>query len=235
LALPFQGEVEGVIGVLPKDAWKADNASGILVYHHLLQRAILQYLVFQQSRRAGKMTTSACGREPEIWQERHVSTSVIAADDIKRTFAANRFILAAFFPPQIELVVPKGTRLLGDVPSNEPGHELGVIELKNYYFDLKIETGFGQSMRGIQGNYARLTSGGADREDSRFSSLSYGIRVMGKGSPLNRLFPFHADTTTYGDWVQQITKDLTCIFDERERWKFMVDELNFRHLIGAKK
>jgi hypothetical protein len=230
--MPFQAEVEELINVVPSDAWKADNASGI--YHHLLQRAILQYLIRQQSRRAGRMTTSVCGWDPEIWQERGASTTIIGAEEINRTFAGNRFISAQFFPAA-ELVVPKGTWLLGIVPGTQPGRTEGLIELKNRYFDLTIQTQFTASMRGIQGNYARLTTQGADRQDERFSIAHFTIAVSGQTLLPNRLFPYHPNTATYLDWTEQIAKHLTCIFGEKDRWKYMVDELNFRHLTGANK
>src|SRR2546425_2027422 len=177
--MPFQAEVEGIADAVPGHAWKVDNDGGILVYHHLLQRAILQYLVRQQSRRAGHTTTSTCGWPPEIWQEKGASTATIDGDEIKRIFAANRFITAGFFPHP-ELVVRKGTRLLGVVPTSEPGHEAGVIELKNPWFDLKIETGFRANIRGIQGNYALLLTGGSARTDPCYSAVAYDISVSGR-------------------------------------------------------
>jgi len=204
----------------------------IFIYHHLLQRAILQYLVRQQSRRAGKMTTFLCGWDPEIWQDKGASTTIIGADEIKRTFASNRFISAQFVPAA-ELVVPKGTTLIGVVPGIESDRSQGVIEFKNRYFELRIQTSFSSSLRGVQGDYARLTTGGRAKKDDSYSLLWYGIEVSGKSRPLNRLFPYHPNTTTYIDWTQQIAKNLACIFEEKERWKFMVDQLNFRHLVGA--
>src|SRR5262249_26467848 len=216
---------------LPDDGWKAKEGPA-LIYHHLLQRAILQYLVSQQSRRAGRMTTSVCGWDPEIWQDRGASTAIIGANEIEGTFAANRFISAQFFP-SAQIVVPKGTKLVGVVPGVEPDRAQGVIQLTSPYFDLKIETSFSSSIRGVQGNYARLTTEGHARVDERYSLVEYGIGVSGRSRPLNRLFPYHPNATTYIDWTQPIAKNLTCIFEEKERWKFMVDQLNFRHLLRA--
>ncbi len=182
---PFQRSLTLAMQKAPDNIWSADNDGGAHVYHHLLQRAILEMLLtpkFWWGTESERYVTSTA--QIEMWKPRKNAGVAISAAQITREFAANQFIAAPLMlqpPPGPALVAPKGTILSGKVPDERvAGNETGVVRLRSRFFELTIETRFSDSGRGVQGRYALMIAG-KDR-DPRFDYVNYMIRVARSGS-----------------------------------------------------
>ena len=219
--MPIQLDTSVLIPTLPREKWKADNDGGLLVYHHLLQRGILQNLVSRadwatEVDRVG----SPQGGIYERFQVR-MTEPQISTNTINSAFAANRFISAPFHR-QHGLFVPPATTLTAVVPG--PGL-VGVIQLENPLIKLRIETHMVSASTVLYGRYARLTTG--TNTNPCCGLVQYTIIVTGQGSWLRR---HHPDMPKYAQWVQRITDRITESFDEEERWKVAIQQLTLRHL-----
>jgi hypothetical protein len=220
--LPNPLEASVLIPALARDKWSADGDGGMTVYHHLLQRAILQTLVQNPEWATERYrTNSGFGASYERFQIRSgEQTAEIPVDEIKAIFSQNRFIAAPF--PGNALHVPAGMKLAGSVASAD---RAGIIALANRYFELNIETRTRSSERFLLGPYARLSTGGAT-QDPRYWSVTYEVLVKGKARSPRRHNP---EIPKLIDWTQRITDRLAGTFDEQERWKVAMQQLTLRH------
>jgi hypothetical protein len=212
----------------PKGIWKAEKDNGIRLYHHFLQRAILEALLRPEL---------AWGTEVERYSNWGLTFQMkpgatIPGSYLTREFGANRFIAAPFLTYAGDgpaLTVPAGTTLSGKVPDEKAsGNETGRIRLENRFYTLTIETRFLSSTNGLYGRYAYLTAG--KDHDPRLAAIDYMVRVTGTGS---RLFAHHPEMPRYTAWMQTIADGLARTFDNEEGWKVFMDHETVRHILGV--
>jgi hypothetical protein len=211
------------------NVWAAGNDGGVRVYHHLLQRAILEALL---------MPEVGWGTKVELFA--HFGSTfemkkgeTISGDQITHEFARNIFIVTPFLALHAEgaaLTVPPGTRISGTVPDDKvAANRTGQIRLSSRFFDLTIETRMLMRRAVLGGRYALLT--GRSWEDPRYGDASYAIRVTATAS---RVYAHHPEMPKYLAWMQTITDYLARAFDEEERWKVIMENHTLRHTLASR-
>jgi hypothetical protein len=225
--MPSQLPVLMAMQNAPPKIWTAAHDRSGRIYHHLLQRAILEALLMSEMMwgAEGDRFASLAGR----FQVRKGAT--IPFERIVQEFAGNLFIAAPFrHTPKGGLTVPPSTTISGKVP-DESGM-LGHIRLRSHLYglpfsELTIETMFSYWRLGLHGRYALITTG-QDEGPRIFASVNYTVRVTASGS---RFFPHHPEMPKYTAWMQAVADGLARIFDDEERWRGLMENQTVRHVI----
>jgi hypothetical protein len=216
-----------VLADAPREVWSTDKSGGgIRVYHHLLQRAILEALRLPALAWDASVEHYRTSTGPGYTFPINNGTP-LPLEQIKREFAKNRFIGAPFDKfAHRPGAAPPDTVITGTVPDEDGGHHVGLIRLQNPFYELKIETRYLEGSLILRGRYALLT-GGQD-EDPRYASVDYMVRVTGTGASR---FRYHPEMQKYISWIETVIDGLARYFDEEERFRPFIQDQTFRHIV----
>ncbi len=204
----------------------ADETSGATLYHHLLQKAIIDILAQHHrfswetdiSRFDMGMIEEMAGPSPDA----SGPSTKLSLEELQQLLKDNRFRDSRFMQP--ELTLPRGTnaRIKAPVTSATAGEE-GEIVFENDFVHLSITTRFSSWGRTL-GPY-RLISGYTQEKDSEFQRAEYLITIKAE---FNRLRSGHPDMSRYRKWVEQIVSELETSLDEQVIWAKTKDNYVFR-------
>ena len=194
----------------------ADDTSGATLYHHLLQKAIIDILA--QHHRGGwetdisrfdmGMIEEMAGPSPDA----SAPSMKLSFEEIKQLLKENRFHDSRFMQP--ELTLPRGTRVRIKAPEiNSTVGEEGEIVLDNDFVCMSIKTRQSSWMRSL-GPY-RWIFGYTREKDSEFQRAEYLITIKAE---FKRLRSGHPEMSKYKHWVEQIVSELQTALDEQIIW-----------------
>jgi hypothetical protein len=200
------------------------------VYHHFLQRALIDTISFrhfgawrvQRLRFDMGATQEHWGGAPDA--EAYGKLSLTAAD-LKALMAGNRFGAIDPFGPGT-LALPPATRLHVEPPTGEPSR--GVIHFSNWFSDLTIETTYSMAAVGL-GQYPLITGLTIGEAQDRFVWTQYIVRAEATFRPW--LFG-HPHMSAYRDWASGIIDDIAAAFDEQRLWRGAVDSFMLRQHVA---
>jgi hypothetical protein len=205
-----------------------DNDNGATLYHHFLQKAIIDTLRFRYAStwetevvdfKTGMGQQQASQPAPDATEP---STTLTAAE-ITTLLKGNRFAGVDFVTlPQIAL--PPGSTLKIRAPhtANAVPFE-GEIILKNEFVTLEIKTAHVSWMRSL-GGY-RVMMGYSWEQDREFASAQYVVTIRAQ---FDRLRSGHPKMSKYKRWVHQIVSELRAQFDEQVVWSDTRENYVFR-------
>lgn len=194
------------------------DSNGIDLYHHLLQRAILDWLAIRHSSTwqvEGTEFDLPIGR---IWQYGPVedakeSSTIYAAAEILRRMKHNKFASISS-PMAFQLAVPPGTDLIIDPPhtDNKAG-DISRIVLRNKFCTISLGTQGSSWMMGL-GGFKEL-AGLSDDENRHLATATYRVRVS---IEYNRFLSGSPKMTLYRTWAKGIAEGIKDQFDEQVIW-----------------
>ena len=194
----------------------ADDTSGATLYHHLLQKAIIDILA-QHHRHAWETDISRfdIGTVEEMSGPSPNASAPgmkLSFEEIKQLLKNNRFQDSRFMQP--ELTLPRRTKVRIKAPEiNSTAGEEGEIVFENDFVHLSIKTRFSSSMRSL-GPY-RLIFGYTSDKDNEFQRAEYLITI---NAEFNRLRSGHPEMSKYKHWVEQVASELQTALDEQVIW-----------------
>jgi hypothetical protein len=204
-----------------------DNTEGATLYHHLLQRAMIDIIArhhrsswetdierFEIGSGTQEFSAPVPGAtEPNV---------KVSFDQIKEALKGNRFAESPYMRP--ELALPVGTSLTVTVPTNNgSGAEEGQILLTNDFVRLSIKTQQSMWSRSL-GGY-RLILGYSYDQDQEFATTQYLVSVEAEFS---RLRSGHPKMSKYRRWVEQMVSEIQTELDEQVVWSKTRDTFLFR-------
>lgn len=208
-----------------------DDTHGMILYHHFLQRAIIETLALRYSSSwqtkilrfdtsTGNQLTAGPAEDPQG------SSTKIPLDEIERKFAGNRFAqIHTIFDRG--LVLPPNTKLEIHSPHmDQTLGEISSITFDNPFIRLTIQTR-GDFWGFLFGGYRQMI-GQQNDSNTDLRQANYVISVK---KEFKRLRTGHPDMPKYKAWAQQITEELQQEFDEQRIWAKAKEEyLFFRQL-----
>jgi heme/copper-type cytochrome/quinol oxidase subunit 4 len=203
-----------------------DNDNGATLYHHLLQKAIIERLAFLYGSsweidildfKTGMGQQQGSQPSPEaIGPSTKLSTA-----QVRGLLKGNRFADINYFTAP-EIALPPGTALTIRAPDTA-NVGMGEITLKNDFVTLSIKTAYFSWMRSL-GGY-RVLMGYSWEQDREFASAQYFVTIR---ADFSRLRSGHPQMAKYKRWVNQIVSDLRAQFDEQELWSNTRENYVFR-------
>jgi hypothetical protein len=206
-----------LLKIRPELFASAEDPTGQTLYHHLLQRGILDWMTtryrgswetelvpFDIGNTRGERFGPAPGSLP---------SHILSTADLKRLFSGNWFEEIDWpIPPQ--LAVPPGTTMTVTPPSRKEGAmEYGDITLRTRFVTLSIRTEAAMWIRSV-GSYQQLAATQAEAE--RLGTAVYVVRIRAE---FTRWRSGHPDMPRYKAWVRQIGDQLKARLDERAIWQ----------------
>jgi hypothetical protein len=195
-----------------------DGDNGATLYHHFLQKAIIDAFASRYSTTweietfdfktgMGEQQTSGAAADAT-----EPSTKITTAE-IAALLKGNRFAGVDFLTtPQIAL--PPGSALKIRPPGTTKGGTLEAeISIKNDFVSLTIKTAHTSWLRSL-GGYRPLM-GFSWEQDREFATAQYFVSIQAK---FDRWRPGHPKMPKYKRWVNQIVSDLRARFDEQVLW-----------------
>lgn len=195
----------------------ADSA-GTSLYHHLLQRAILDWLAERYGHSWQVESTQfelPTGRVTH-WGPVRTGTKpskVYSAEEIEAALKGNRFS-AVHSDMARQLSVPPDTTLAIEAPHTDTAEgNIGKIFLKNKFCELSITTQESSFMRGL-GTFKSL-AGITDEENEKLGTATYRVRIS---ISYSRLRSGHPEMPLYKEWADGIARGIQEQFDEQVIW-----------------
>jgi hypothetical protein len=221
VSMPFRPVQQGLFLIsqlykLNSNALAAIKASKSerLLYHHLLQRAMVDWLAFKYrgSWQMDVMRMNLQGIATEVFQPKAsaVPGTVIDTATLERALARNQFASVSQLAMSNQLTLPPGSTLIVDAPTTEEAN--GAIRIKNRFAELVIDTRFSMFMAG-GGEYMALM--GLDRFDTGMSRVMFTVKTT--FTP-NFWFSGHPEMANIRAWAQQMIEELRNQFDEELHW-----------------
>jgi hypothetical protein len=204
----------------------ARDPNGMLLYHHLLQWAIVNWMAHAYG---GNWRAEILHFDlPDSREGSYRSTrgkddrlTVLSTKNIESLLAGNSFSMThPGIPPSIAL--PPGTNVTIKVPQQPEGEE-GEIILNNDLFTLSIVTRL-SGYKTTVGTYARL-AGLSDAEDQKLFTAVYLVKIKAEFS---RWKSGNPRTAEYKAWIQQLTSEFKGEFDEQAVWSRIKNDYLFR-------
>ena len=203
------------------------DPNGATLYHHLLQRAIIDWMgmYYRAAWQAEILQFDLpYGREGRFGPAQEISegSKILSTEEIARLLQGNKFSdIHAGIPPQIAL--PPNTELRISPPQSRAGAlETGEILLENEFCSLSIKTESSSWFRGI-GTYRQL-AGMTDEENNRLGTSNYIVRIKVR---FNRLRSGHPKMALYKAWAIQLADELEKQFDEQVIWSKTKEDFIF--------
>lgn len=206
------------------------DADGQSLYHHLLQRAIIDWIGMTYG---GTWQVEMLqfdlpvGREErfQLTQGASEKSEILSTKQIEKLLKGNRFAdIHAGIPPQIAL--PPGTKLK-ITPPQAGFFNAGEILLENTFCTISIKTQASSWFRGI-GSYKRLT-GITDEESDKLATANYIVRINVR---YDRLRSNHPQMALYKTWASELSEGLRRQFDEQVIWSKTKEDFIFSQLKG---
>ncbi|HXH84404.1 MAG TPA: hypothetical protein VNN07_15980 [Candidatus Tectomicrobia bacterium] len=213
----------------PRALHDASDPTGTTLYHHLLQRAIIDWLA--ATYRATwdvevREFDLPIGRQQQLRPappKEAMPARLIGADEIERALAGNRFGRLAT-PVEPQMVVPPGTALAVTAPARRNGAvEMGEIVLRNEFCRVTIRTEESTWVRSL-GALALLTGPPAP-EHANAGTATYIVRFR---VDFNRWRGGHPRMPGYRRWAGQLGARLRASFSEEEIWRQAKEEFLLR-------
>jgi hypothetical protein len=193
------------------------------LYHHLLQKAIINWMSFNyrtgwqmEINRFDLPSASQITSAPTL---KGLPGRRYTTEEIQRLLKGNYFAgTAAGFPP--EFVLPPDMKLSIEPPEEKAGLDTGTIRMESLYCTILLKTTFLSYMMGI-GGYKKL-AGLSD--DENLGTINYMIRLSINYNPF---FSGSPDTTRIKRWADQLADGLKNQFDEQRLWSEAKDDYLF--------
>jgi hypothetical protein len=209
----------------------AADLEGQSLYHHLLQRAIIDWMglryanTWQVEMLQFDLPVGREGRFGPIPGASEKSVT-LSTKQIEKLLEGNRFAkIHAGIPPRIAL--PPGTRMKITPPQAKTGLESGEILLENDFCTVSINTQFSSWLRGI-GSYKRL-AGISDEDNQNLATSNYTVRI---NVGFDRLRSNHPKMGLYKTWVSQLSEGIREQFDEQLIWSKTKEDFVFSQMEG---
>jgi len=207
------------------------DSEGQSLYHHLLQRAIIDWMgltysgTWQVEMLQFDLPIGREGRFEPI-QGASEKSEILSTEQIEKLLDGNRFAnIHAGIPPRIAL--PPGTRIKITPPQTKTGLETGEILLENEFCSISIKTQFSSWFRGV-GAYKRL-AGITDEESDKLATANYVVRINVR---FDRLRSNHPKMAMYKTWASELSEGLRRQFDEQVIWSKTKEDFIFSQLKG---
>ncbi len=204
---------------------------GQSLYHHLLQRALIDWMgltyagTWQVEMLQFDLPVGREGRFEPI-QGASEKSETLSTEEIEKLLEGNRFAKTnAGIPPRIAL--PPGTRIKITPPQTKAGLETGEILLKNVFCSISIKTQASSWLRGI-GAYKQL-AGITDDENNKLATGSYTVRINVR---FDGLRSNHPKMAAYKTWASDLCEGLRRQFDEQVIWSKTKEDFIFSQLKG---
>ena len=194
------------------------SAEPTLLYHHLLQKAIIEALTFPF---AASWTGEVVELKSATANMRFNTTPGEAENSLVLDHAQLTQLLAGNFfrgvdaPMMIRLSLPPETKVVVKPPTEQAaGLSIGEISFSNPFCTVDIRTTTASGIRGI-GYYARI-SGYNEQEEIRLWSQNYLVTVE---AHFAKHRSGHPKMSKYKTWVEQIIRELRNKLDEEHVWQ----------------
>lgn len=208
------------------------DAEGQSLYHHLLQKAIIDWMgrtypgTWQVEMLQFDLPIGREGRFEPI-QGASEKSETLSTEQIEKLLEGNRFAgIQAGIPPRIAL--PPGTKLKIAPPQTKTGFlETGEILLKNDFCSISIKTEPSSWFRGIA-SYKRL-AGISDKDNENLATANYIVRI---GIRYDRLRSNHPKMAMYKKWASELSEGIRGQFDEQLIWSKTKEDFVFSQMKG---
>jgi hypothetical protein len=191
---------------------------GIELYHHLLQRSLIDWLGY-----GGGWQTEILRFELPFGRQERSSRApnstgpslTLSREQIQALLKGNKFA-AVSVPFGGDLIaLPPATTLQITPPTEKTGSGVvGEVILENSFCRIVIQTQNSMWLRSL-GQY-RFLAGMPLDDSQKFATSTYVVRLT---ASFSRLRAGHPDMTKYRDWVKQVTEGLRDQFDEQTIWR----------------
>jgi hypothetical protein len=206
------------------------DVNGESLYHHLLQKAIIDWIgmLYRGSWQVEVLQFDLpAGRELRFQPTEGASekSEILSTEQLEKILQRNRFAdIHTGIPPQIAL--PPGTKLKISPPQTTAGSfETGEIILENKFCSISIRTQASSWFAGI-GSYKRL-AGITDEENEKLATANYIVRI---NVTFDRLRSNHPQMALYKTWASGLSEGLREQFDERVVWSKTKEDFVFSQL-----
>jgi len=203
----------------PKLLQDPDDATGSVLYHHLLQKSLVDWI---GSLYRGSWQTELLSFEVPTGRQLRFQPSgatpepskILTTEEITTLLNGNKFAgINTGMPPQIAL--PPRAKLRITPPHREPnGLMTSEIRIQNLFCTVTIRTEESMSVRGA-GSLARLAAL-SDAENQQLETTMYIVRFKAEFS---RWFGGNPDMPKYKRWATQLANELKEQFDEQIIWQ----------------
>ncbi len=175
------------------------DENGAILYHHFLQRAIVDWMGF--------------------YYAASQKSKILSTAEIAELLKGNKFAdIHANVSRQIAL--PSDTEV--NIRPPQQGSS-GEIHLKNTFCSISIKTEFYFWSAGA-GAYKAL-GGFTDEDNARLGTATYLVRIK---SEFNRWRSGHPEMALYKAWASKLTEGLRTAFDEQAHWSKAKEDVVFQ-------
>ena len=208
------------------------DKDGATLYHHLLQRAIIDWMgmlysgTWQLEILQFELPSGHEGRfQPAEGASKKSET--LSTEQVESLLKGNKFAdMHAGIRPQITL--PPGTKMKITPPQTRAGAlETGEILLENKFCSISIKTEASSWFAGIRA-YKQL-AGINDEENNGVATANYIVRINDR---FDRLRSSHPQMALYKSWASELSVGLRKQFDEQVIWSKTKDDFVFSQLKG---
>jgi hypothetical protein len=207
-----------------------DNARGEMLYHHFLQRAMIEILVSRYQsdweKEIVRFRTST-GEEMRVIPssfEPKKKFRLVSSSEIKAALQGNRFADIETALPQF--ILPPDTSLSMMPPIEREGRmPEGTITLANEYVRLTIQTQ-PSTWGELHGGYQAIMGNG-NKLDPNIMESTFILTVT---TNFCRLRTGHPDMKRYRKWASQVVAEIQHDLDEQILWQETKDDYSSRQL-----
>ncbi len=200
------------------------DENGAILYHHFLQRAIVDWMGFYYAsswRIELLQFDLPFGRQERAQPLEGASqkSKILSTAEIAELLKGNKFAdIHANVSRQIAL--PSDTEV--NIRPPQQGSS-GEIHLKNTFCSISIKTEFYFWSAGA-GAYKAL-GGFTDEDNARLGTATYLVRIK---SEFNRWRSGHPEMALYKAWASKLTEGLRTAFDEQAHWSKAKEDVVFQ-------
>ena len=197
----------------------ASDAEGRMLYHHLLQRAIIDWMGLRYRKSwqiediRFELPTGSHERFGPPAGDTVDPVKLLRPDDIEKLLEGNKF---AGIPTisQLQIALPPGMQILISAPPASSGDlDTGEILLHDNFCELSIQTQLIAWQPGV-GAYQQL-GGISDEENKHLATVTYRVNIKAEFS---RWRSGHPRMAKYKAWVRQLGEGLKGQFSEEVIW-----------------
>lgn len=209
-----------------------DDDQGTTLYHHLLQKAIVETLAFRYGStwKANIIRYDVSTGKSEQYgaaEDASGPSEKISREQLEHLMTENRF--ARVSTPMVqELNLPPGTSIKVSAPHFDPKlGQVSSIILDNDFIRITIETR--ASNWGVLFGGYRLIMGQANDTNTNLRQASYDVKIRRE---YKRLRTGHPEMPAYTAWADQVTEELQREFDEQRIWAKSKEDYIFSRQLG---
>jgi hypothetical protein len=208
------------------------NDGGVTLYHHLLQKSIIEALSlrYSSSWRAKIIRyDTSTGNSTQYGQADAVGgpSRKITKDEMATLLTGNRFAKLHNGITE-DLVLPPGTNIQIQPPHNDPKlGQVSSITLDNDFMRVTIETR-SSSWGFLFGGY-RLILGQVSDTNTDLREATFEITIKHE---FKRLRTGHPEMPQYKAWAGQLTEEIQREFDEQKIWAKTKEDYAFAKQLG---